>query len=200
MFKIINVEQGSEDWFKARLGLLTASNASKILTAGGKPSASIKPLINRAVAELLTGKKEDTFKSDAMQRGNDLESSALDFINFSMGYDFKEVGFMDSGLGYGASPDALDQSKRVGLELKCPLASTQVEYLITKKIPNNYMMQIQMSLLVSNYEKWIFCSYHPDLNPFIVEVERDEVLIGLLRCEIERSCQEIKKKYDLLKE
>jgi len=181
MFKIIDVEQGTDEWFTARLGLFTASNFSKVLSPTGKPSTQVKDLINNLVAEKLTGEREETFKSSAMQRGNDLEGEALEFVNFSQGYNFEPVGFCDSENGYGCSPDALDQEKKIGLELKCPLAKTHVKYLRSGKLPNEYFSQVQGSMMVTGYDSWVFVSYHPLMKPFILVVERDEDYINGLR-------------------
>lgn len=198
MFKIIDCEQGTEEWFASRLGKITASNFSKIVTTKGKASASSKTLINRAVAELLTGEKEDGFKSEAMQRGNDLEEKALDYVNFTHGYDFKPVGFLDGG-GWGCSPDSLDLERKMGLELKCPLASTQVKYLYDGKLPTEYFQQVQGSMMVTGYSKWVFCSYHPLLDSLVLEVERDEEFITALRVELIKCSKEINEKYKKLK-
>ena len=38
---ILDHEQGTEEWFAARLGKPSASNFSKLITATGKPSSSL---------------------------------------------------------------------------------------------------------------------------------------------------------------
>lgn len=193
MFKLIEVEQGTPDWFKARLGKWTASNFSKLLSPTGKISTQSKDMVNKLVSELLTGEYEETYKSDAMQRGNDLENDALEFVNFTHGYDFKAVGFADSELGYGASPDALDLDKKIGLELKCPIAKTQVKYLRAGVLPNEYFSQVQGSMLVTGYSEWVFCAYHPLMKPLVLTIKRDNEYIGKLRGMLIASCAEIQK-------
>lgn len=195
MFKIIDVEQGTDEWFTARLGLFTASNFSKVLSPTGKVSTQVKDLINNLVAEKLTGEREETFKSSAMQRGNDLEAEALEFVNFSQGHSFKPVGFCDSEQGYGCSPDALDQDKKIGLELKCPLAKTHVKYLRSGKLPNEYFSQVQGSMMVTGYKQWVFASYHPLMKPFIIVVERNEDYINTLREMLIANAVEVQKVY-----
>ena len=191
MFRFLNVTQGEEDWFEARLGKITASNFSKVLSPTGKVSTQITGLIDTLVAELLTGEREDTFKSDAMQRGSDLENEALKFVNFTGGYNFEAVGFADSGKGYGASPDGIDHEKKLGLELKVPLAKNHVKYLRAGKVPNEYFSQIQGSLLVTNYKQWVFCSYHPLMKPLVIVVDRDEGYINKLRELLVENCAKI---------
>jgi putative phage-type endonuclease len=193
MFKLVDVEQGTEEWFKARLGKLTASNFSKILSPTGKVSTQANDLINTLVAELLTGEREETFKSAHMERGNELEGEALEFVNFTHGHNFEAVGFADSEKGYGCSPDALDQEKKIGLELKCPMAKTHVKYLRSGKLPNEYFSQVQGSMLVTGYDSWFFVSYHPMMKPFVLEVKRDEEYIEKLTGMLIEKAGEIQK-------
>lgn len=193
MFKIVDVEQGSPEWHKVRLGKWTASNFSKLLTPTLKTSTQTKDFVNGLVGELLTGEYEEGYKSAAMQRGNDLESEALEFVNFTHGHDFKTYGFCDSEQGYGASPDALDLEKKIGLELKCPSAKTMVKYLRSGKLPNEYFSQVQGSMLVTGFKTWIFCAYHPLMKPLLITVKRDQEYIGKLRTMLVDSCIDIKK-------
>ena len=58
----LDLEQGSEEWVKARGGVGTASNFSKVFTTAGKLSTSRDGLVNQAVAESLMGKPVEMFK------------------------------------------------------------------------------------------------------------------------------------------
>ena len=100
MFKIIDVEQGTDEWFEARLGKWTASNYDKCVTPTGKISASAKKINAKLIAEIITGEIEETFTSQAMERGKELEGEALFVAQSATGIDFKTVGFLDSELGY----------------------------------------------------------------------------------------------------
>lgn len=198
MYKLINCEQGSEEWFKARLGKLTASVFDRVITKTGKLSASREELINRAVAELITGYPDDTFQSNSMQRGKELEDQALAYFNFVYDFNFVKCGFMDSGLGYGCSPDGVDENLKVGLELKCPEAHTHLSYLASGTLPDKYMQQVQGALMVSGFSCWIFGSYHPDLPCFKVEVMRDENIINNMRKLVLEACETIKSKHEFV--
>ena len=204
MFKIIDVQQGTDEWLHSRMGKPTASVFDKIITKTGKLSASSEEIINRAVAELIMGEPDETFQSDAMARGNALESDALDFFNFTYGYEFKAVGFCEAldatgnPLEFGCSPDALDEDQRIGLELKCPLAHTHLAYLAAGKLPNKYYQQVQGSMLVTGYDKWIFGSYHPSFKGLHVVVERDEDYIEKMKEHILYCAETIKARQILL--
>lgn len=193
--KIINVDQNSPEWHQLRLGKITASIMSKVVTRTGKPSASVDDVINRAVAELILQEPDESYISDAMLRGRDLEDQALKFFNFTNDYSFVKTGFLDSELGYGCSPDGIDLVNEVGLELKCPMPHTHISYLADEQLPDQYWQQVQGSLMVSGFKTWIFGSYHPRLPCFKVLVERDEKYISILREETEKACEKIKQKH-----
>lgn len=201
MYKIIDCEQRSEAWFQARLGLHTMSFADKLITAvTGKRSTSADDVINRLVAEKVMGQPDETFQSDAMLRGKELEDEALRYINFTHGLDFKPIGFLDSGKGYGCSPDALDLTNSMGLELKCPSAHTHIEYISAGCLPNKYRAQVQGSLLVTGFKQWIFVSYHPDIKPLFVVVERDQKFIDSLYEILVDNCKEVERRHKLVTE
>lgn len=209
-YEIIDCEQGSPDWFMSRLGQVTASVASRVVTKTGRLSSQANDVINRAVAELVMNEPDDFFVSDTMIRGQELESEALAFFNFTYGYDFKPAGFIkarksvDDGeffdIGYGCSPDGLDEEKRIGIEMKCPLAHTHLAYLVDKVCPDVYFQQVQTALLVTGFPHWAFGSYHPDFPSFLTVVERDEPMIRSLREHLSFCGEEIQRKLKILKE
>jgi len=172
--------QGSEEWLQARVGVVTASNFSKVFTTAGKLSTSREGLINQLIAENLTGKPTETFKSDAMQRGNELEATARMIVEMHLGISIEEVGLIKmANHEIGCSPDGLFDDGKCGVELKCPLAHTHCSYLRAGKLPSTYIQQVQGSMLVLGIDTYIFSSYHPDMKPFIIEVKRDNKLLEL---------------------
>ena len=195
--KIHNCDQRSDEWRTARLGLWTASFFDKCVTSTMKASTSANTINNKLVAEIITGKVEETFTNAAMERGKELEQEAMEFLNFTHGYNFREVGFCDSEMGYGCSPDGL--SDEIGLEMKCPLAHTHVQYLSDNKLPTKYVPQVQGQMLVTGYKKWVFFSYHPDFPPLHVIVNRDEQFCAKLKQELLKNVAIIRKRSDRIK-
>jgi putative phage-type endonuclease len=194
MFKIVECDQRSPDWFEARKGLFTASQFDKLITKTGKPSTSVSELINRYVAEIIVGVPDDTFQSEAMLRGKELEDEALSFLEFTHSLNFKQCGFIDSQKGYGCSPDGIDLENQIGLELKCPSAHTHIEYISSGELPDRYKAQVQGSMLVTGFKRWVFMSYHPDIKPLVIIVERDEEYINALQDILNKSVLELTKK------
>ena len=176
--RIINVDQRSPEWFAARLGVPSASNFAKVITPGGKKSTQVEGYLNRLVADIVTGKSDQQEPNEAMQRGTELEPEARAYYELIMG-PVEEVGFCIHEDGFGCSPDGMVGDEGL-LEIKCPLAHTQVEYLRECTIPSTYIPQVQGQLLVTG-RKWCdFLSYHPDMKPLLVRVERDEAFIATL--------------------
>tara|TARA_R110000787_G_scaffold217953_1_gene326663 strand:+ start:385 stop:1011 length:627 start_codon:yes stop_codon:yes gene_type:complete len=178
MTRVIYCEQGSPEWHQARCGIISASNMKSLFTSRGEKTASgvRETYLNQVIAERLMQKPMDTFQSYDMERGTQLEAQAR--ANFEMYLDVtvQEVGFhMHDDYDIGCSPDGLFAD--TGVEIKCPKANTHVRYMRSKKLPSEYLQQVQGTMYVMNLERYYFMSYHPDLKPIIIEVKRDNELI-----------------------
>lgn len=178
MTRVIYCEQGSPEWHQARCGIISASNMKSLFTSRGEKTASgvRETYLNQVIAERLMGKPMDTYTSYDMERGSLLEAQAR--ANFEMYLDVtvQEVGFhMHDDHDIGCSPDGLFAD--TGVEIKCPKANTHVRYMRSKKLPSEYLQQVQGTMYVMNLDRYYFMSYHPDLKPIIIEVKRDNELI-----------------------
>jgi len=182
--KIIrNIEQGSEEWLKLRLGVATASNFDKIITTTGKESESLKKYALALATELMLEAPEPSFKNDVMARGNEVEPLARDAYQEQTFKVVEQITMFKSDCGnFGYSPDGLVDDDGL-VEIKCPIATTHFKYLLDNKIPTDYWQQVQGGLWVSQ-RKWIdfvsFNSYFKDKKLFIIRVERDEEYIAKL--------------------
>lgn len=188
--KIINCEQGSLEWFEARLGIPSSSNFDKIITTAGKPSKQREKYMYRLAGEAVSGVLEESYQNAAMLRGIEMEDEAKQLYTLITGNEVIEVGFCVEE-GYGASPDGLIAEKGC-LELKCPLVATHVGYLLANKLPTDYFQQVQGQLLVTGREWADFMSYSPGLKPMIVRVNRDETFINALKIELAVFCEELR--------
>jgi len=177
---MLQLEQGTQEWLDIRKGVITASRFKDVVTpAKAEKSKSAKSYMYELLAEKM-GATIDSFKSSAMERGNELEPEARSTFEFLTDLKVKEVGFVlhDNGL-IGVSPDGLI-GEDGGLEIKCPLAKTHIKYLIDGVLPLEYKPQVMGNLWVTERKYWYFMSYHPELPPFILRVERDEKYIKKL--------------------
>lgn len=186
--QIINCQQGSEEWLKARLGIPSASNFSKIVTSTGKLSESLRKYAEELVSDMLIIEPEEGYKNADMLRGNELEPEAAQAYQEYTFNTVEECGFMiKDGAGY--SPDRMVDENGL-IEIKCPNKVTHTKYLLDKKLPIKYLQQCQGGLMVSN-RKWLdFISFHPnfkgDNKLFIIRVFRNEEFIKKLVIGIKR--------------
>ncbi len=178
---ILECEQTSPEWEQARLGIPTASEFSKIVSPTGKASTQATVYMNKLLAEWLSGKAQEHYTNGNMDHGHEVEDEARDYLEFQTDLEIKKVGFvyMDERRLVGISPDGLIEPT-AGCEIKCPMGSTQIKYLLANKHPTEYVPQVQGSLWVTGREHWKFISYHKDLPPLILHVERDEKYIKTL--------------------
>lgn len=179
--KVLNCQQGTKEWHWARLGIPTASQFGRILTPKTrKLSASADTYMHELVAEWLIGIPHgvDARSMGFVERGRDMEESAVSFYELLRGVTTTKVGMVmrDDG-SVACSPDRLVGDDG-GLEVKVPSAAVHVGYMLDGL--GDYFSQVQGSLMITGRRWWDLLSYHPDLPPVFVRYERDEEYIGAL--------------------
>lgn len=176
--KILDLQQRSEEWFKARLGVITGSRASNVFKSNNLT------LVDEMIAERMTQSVEESFTSKAMEHGVLFEPEALKSYNEHTKNSAQEIGFCvhDNYHWLAISPDALifrDNTAVGAVEIKCPSSKKHIEYIRQNKIPNEYKYQIFHYFIVIETLQFLdFCSYDPrnrDLNTHIVRVTREEI-------------------------
>lgn len=154
-----NVEQGTPEWYQLRHGKITMSHAKALLT-GGKGKTRQSYLMSVA-AEIVSDFTEDSYQSNDMIRGNELESFALECVKDYLGYqDICRVGFVEHDCGMiGCSPDAL--TNKGGIEIKSPRPQNHLKYLDRLYVEKEHGPQIQGGMWVCERETWLFVSFCP---------------------------------------
>jgi len=186
--KIIDCEQGTPEWLKARAGLVTASNIPKVLA--GKETAKRRDYIYQIVAEILTGEPADEgYVSEDMKRGREQEQFACAAYEIKFAQFVEKIGFVvHDELRTGASPDRLVGDDGL-VEAKCPKTSTHCRYIFKGEVPTEYKPQMLWQMFVTD-RKWCdFVSFDSRLDEknqlFVIRFERDDA-------EIERIVKEVK--------
>ena len=196
--RMINHEQGTQEWLTSRLGCPSGSGFDKLITSSGKPSTQSEGYINQLIAELMTKQTTEVKVSDAMQRGTDLEPMAREFYELASGNEVMEVGFCKhDNLEAGVSPDGLMEDG--GLEIKCPSPSWHCAYLRAGTLPTKYKQQVQGCMWITGREWWDFVSYHETMPALIVRVHRDDEYIKLLADEVLKAVDTIQSEYNRLR-
>lgn len=162
------MEQGSPEWFAARLGRVTASRVCDVVakTKTGY-STSRDAYMAELICERLTGKQIDAFTNADMQRGTDLEPIARAMYEIQTGRTVREVGFVQHPTleMAGASPDGdvLDEPCNGLLEIKCPRPHVHLDYLEAGLPPKKYQPQMAWQC-VCTQRTWVdFVSYNADM-------------------------------------
>src|SRR6185312_3853007 len=174
--RIIEVEQGSLEWFECRMGIPTASELDCLITPKWaiRKGQQVDSYLARKLAERWRGEPLPSFQSAQMEQGQIREKEAIPWYEFETGRSIKVVGFVTNDAGkVGCSPDGLFDDG-TGIEIKCPECPTHVRYLLDGELPDDYRAQVQGSMFVTGAARWTFLSYCRGFPPFVLTVERDE--------------------------
>ena len=173
---ILDVEQGSDEWLEARLGLPTASEMHCLLSNGrllppfGEGALT---LLDRLAAERFTGLSASGFTGNShTERGHVVEPIAVQAYvdsGHASAMDVIEAGIM-LAKGVGASPDRLISTDG-GLEIKSKAAKGMVTLLRNGKIDKAHITQMQINMWVSGRKWWDYFVYCEGLPPFYQRFE-----------------------------
>ena len=188
---VLDVQQGTQEWVAARLGIPTASRFSDIITPKTrKPSASQGRYLCELVAERLTGFPADDASTEFMLRGTMLEAEAVAAYEFDTQATTSKVGFvLDDSRRFGCSPDRLVGADGL-LEIKCLGVANHVAAVLGMK-DNDHDAQVQGQLLVTG-RKWVdLFFYNPALPSKLVRIERDDEFIAALSEGVTGFCERL---------
>ena len=200
------MEQRSIEWFKARLGKVTASKVSDVLAKIKSGEAAMRRNYKMQLAtERLTGQKTDSYFNQAMQDGIDREDTAREIYEIVRDIKVEQVGFIDHPTikMSGCSPDGKIFDNGI-LEIKCPVETTHTTNLLERKLPTRYIPQVQWQMACTGAEYANFVSYNPNFEPKLqlmyVEVERDNEYIEMLEEEVSIFLLEVDEVINTLRE
>jgi len=155
--------QGTDEWFAARCGKVTASRVADVMakTKSGY-SASRDNYMAQIIAERLTGKPAESYTNAAMQWGIDHEAEARAAYEFYAGHEVTETGFIlhPDIQEAGASPDGLVADAGL-VEIKCPNTATHIDTLLNRQIPDKYRKQMLWQMECTGRQWCDFVSYDP---------------------------------------
>ena len=175
--------QGSEEWFEARRGLLTASEIDRIITPTLKIASNEKTRMHlyELLAQRISGYVEPSYVGDDMLRGYEDEILACE--RYSLEYaPVTSCGFVTNdefGFVIGCSPDGLVGDDTTGGILECKSrrqkyqVQTIVENVTADTIPDDYVIQVQTELLVTRRPWCDFISYSGGLPMVVIRVYPD---------------------------
>jgi hypothetical protein len=179
--RIIDCEQGSQEWLTARLGIPTASEFAKVITAvKGDLSKQARKYAHQLVAETLLGEpcESSIGNLDWVVRGKLLEPQAVQQYEFANDVETRAVGFITNDAGtLGCSPDRLIIGEAGGLEIKCCSPAIHMGYLVDG-VPEDYRQQVQAQLAIAELAYVDLYAFHPSLPPVTIRTVRDNAYIA----------------------
>jgi putative phage-type endonuclease len=123
---IAKLEQGTDEWLKQRIGMMTATRSGQLHYGASKNKEILREMVREfigepsEIAERLKGNPD-------VKRGSDFEDTArfayLDETGFTMEENSLYFQLHDDYDWLGASPDGIvidDDGNRLGIEIKCP--------------------------------------------------------------------------------
>lgn len=192
-----DIEQGTDEWKRARLGRVTASRigdlTARIKTGWGASRANY---MAQLVVERLTGVTAEGYTNAAMQHGLDTEPHARDAYVFHADAIVIPVGFVTHPTiaMSGASPDGLVGENGL-LEIKCPQSATHIETLLGASVPSKYIGQMQWQMACTDRAWCDFVSFDPrmpeSMRLFIRRVPRDAAMIASIEKDVREFLAEL---------
>lgn len=162
-----DVKQGTDEWHALRIGKVTASNASVLLSKG------------KYAATGTSGSHGSGFWA---QRGHILEEEAIEVYEAVYGCHIERPGFVtnDDYPDAGWSPDGFRPDVRIGIEVKCFAELRHLDCL--NVTPLEVYAQVQFGNMIGDLDMTHLVHYNPDIADSslcfkVIEVPRDDRLI-----------------------
>lgn len=170
--------QDTDEWRQIRCGLLTASEMKLIITPTLKVASNDKERAHLydLIAQRITGYTPPQFQTFDMMRGKLDEVDALQLYHQKYN-KLQSCGFITNnrwGFTLGYSPDGLIVDFDGVVECKSRLPKYQVETILTDTMPDEYAIQVQTALLVSERNWCDFISYCGGMPMFVRRVYADD--------------------------
>lgn len=179
--KILNVIQGSEEWENSRKGRITGTKlADLVVKRGFGRKLGFYSLLADKLAVDDSGASDDP-----MERGHDLEQTAIDLFSEKTGKKVERVGLClsDKNENIALSPDGLIKVKgkyKEAVEVKALSASRHLQAMFENKIPSEYEFQVlQYFIVCEDLQTLYFVFYDPRITAkpiFWLEARREDLL------------------------
>lgn len=149
--KIIEIEQGSDDWKQLREGRLTGTKIGSIYAKSRKQDEmfdTTKHLLGfyELLAERLTDSPD---LSSNIERGKELESEALEVASDELGIDFVKGNVWELDKNHIESPDGYTKDLKMAIEIKCLSSARHIQAIYEDTPPQEYIAEYANYFLVN---------------------------------------------------
>ena len=181
-----DIKQGTPEWNALRLGKVTGTRLKDLLATNNLP------LVDKLIAERVSERTKEGYKSEEMDRGNDMEPIAIQAYEDYTGLNVERVGFIESDKfdWFGVSPDGLiliNGKFTKAIEVKCPDTHNHVKYIRQGVVPSEYWSQVLSGFIVNeDLEEMDFISYDNRFHYqplFIVTTRRVDIIEEIAQTE-----------------
>ena len=206
---IRGIEQGSPEWMALRIGKIGGSRVADLLTEGRNgESLTRRKYKNELIRERLTGRKLDTYKTPAMQRGIDLEPMARAWyeVKYNTFVDQVAIVLHPTINGGQCSPDGIVEATNSLIEIKIPNPENHLDNILTggKQLEQYYDQVMWQLACMPEKEFCDLVSYDPDmpdhLQGFVKRIYRDDEYIKTMETAVIAFLSEIETIVNNLKE
>jgi hypothetical protein len=162
-----NIEQGSIDWHQLRWGKIGGTLSKGLFV---KSDTLLIDILSQRLEEF---EPEEGFTSSAMDRGNDLEPFAREYLNNYTGLDFKTTGWIQSDENelLGISPDGLTSCNTMACEIKCFGRKNHLGVLLSDEVPLDNINQILHYFTVNPLlESLYWIAFRPEAPKHFIKV------------------------------
>ena len=160
-FNPMEINQGDPGWHILRAGVLTASNADKIVAKVG--SAGRETYMASLISQICTCTLPDELPFKQLEHGKLYEPAARDALSVALGFiDIKELPFVykDESLRVGISPDGV--SDNTVFEIKAPYNGENFfKFACFDSNKSSWRWQAQFQIYATQAERHIFAQYEP---------------------------------------
>jgi hypothetical protein len=200
-----DIPQRSEDWMELRRGIPTSSKFAVIMAEGkdGEASVTREKYMKLLAGEIVSGQVAESFRSEAMDRGNRMEPEARDWYARTRFVDLTSVGFvrrtvrvpLGQDFVIGCSPDSQVTPKK-GLEIK-----TMAPHLLGDIVdrgaggfPTGHRAQLQGTMWACDWDQMDLVLFYTGWpKPPVFPLDRDDAYIARLKEQVEKFDYELKR-------
>jgi len=179
----MDIDQNTDEWLMLRCGVVTASVVKQLLTPTLKiaKNQSVVSMAYDFAAQRELMHVEKTPQTYHMMRGHLEEELARDVYSDNYA-EVTKCGFVRNdthGFILGYSPDGLVGDDGL-IEIKSRIQKYQLQTIINGEVPDEYILQLQTGLLVTERE-WIdFISYSNGMPLFVKRVYPDSEMQSII--------------------
>lgn len=200
---LIDIQQQTPVWVKARIGSATASRAGDWMITGKKEKR--KDYKTELVAERRSGRAFNHEVSKAMQWGSETQLLAAAAYEMDQRVFLTDGGYWkhDTIEWFGASPDYTIGNEGL-VEVKCHYKPKHhYDYLDGGEVEWEYRWQMYAQLAVTGRDWVDFVSFDPRLAEqdqlYVRRFDRDQSYISAVEVEVRQFLKEVKEMVERLK-